>query len=362
MKWTTPVLSITGSDNTGEAGIQADIKTITALGGNALTAVTTVTVQDSGGIRGLLDLPRHMVIGQVKAIIESQHPRAVKIGMVRDAETIRALKHEVIGCPHLVVVPGIVTSHGRRLLDDGAIDALQRDLIPVAELLLIRCNEAELLLHSTIASDDDMLRAARTLQQMGAKAVLLRGGHQVEGRLTALLYGEGLQQFFTSQNTEGWQRHGVGGALSSAIATRLALGDDMATAISRAHDYMHSQVVYAVEGKGQGHRPADLYNDFMTLIAAHYRTAHDVAFYADRLAITPRYLSRITTQVVDKTPKRVIDDYLMKEAAGLLTASRLTIGEVSAKLGFSSPAMFSTFFSSREGHSPNEYRNEATEL
>ncbi|MBM6992058.1 MAG: bifunctional hydroxymethylpyrimidine kinase/phosphomethylpyrimidine kinase [Prevotella sp.] len=362
MKLLTPVLSITGSDNTGAAGIQADIKTITALGGNALTAVTTVTVQDSGGIQSILDLPRDMVVGQVKAIIDDHHPRAVKVGMVRDAETIRALKHEIIGCPQIVLVPGIVTSHGRRLLSDDAIDAWRRELIPEATLLLLRCNEAELLLGRTIHSDDDMLTAAEALTEMGARAVLLRGGHQVEGRLTALLYGAGRPQFFTSQNTEGWQRHGVGGALSSAIATRLALGDDMGTAIRLAHDYLHSQVVYAVEPNGQRHRPADLYNQYMTLIAAHYRTAHGVAYYADRLAITPRYLSQITSQVVGKTPKQVIDDYLMKESESLLGASRLTVSEVADRLGFSSLAMFSKFFASHEGCPPNEYRRKLGDL
>lgn len=126
MKPMISVLSITGSDNTGAAGIQADIKTITALGGNALTAITTMTVQDSGGIRSLLDLPCDMVVGQVKAIVEDLHPRAAKVGMVRDAATIRALRREIIGCPRTVLVPGIVSSRGQRLLSDDAVDAWRR--------------------------------------------------------------------------------------------------------------------------------------------------------------------------------------------------------------------------------------------
>lgn len=357
-----PVLSITGSDNTGASGIQADIKTITALGGDALTAVATVTVQDSGGIQSILDLPCDMVVGQVKAIVETRHPRVVKMGMVREAETIRALKREIIGCSQLVLAPGIVSSHGRRLLDDDAINAWRQELIPEATLLVMRCNEAELLLNRDIRSDDNMLEAAGMLTEMGAGAVLLRGGHQVENRLTALLYGVGRPQFFTSQNTEGWQRHGVGGTLSSAIATRLAMGEDLATAIRIAHDYLHSQVVYAVKSHGQGHRPADLYNRFMTLIAAHYRTIHNVGSYADMLAITPRYLSRITSQVVGKTPKRVIDDYLMAEAENVLATTRLSIGEVAYRLGFSSPAMFSKFFSTHAKCSPNEYRSRLGDL
>ena len=167
------VLSITGSDNTGAAGIQADIKTITALGGNALTAITTMTVQDSGGIRSLLDLPRDMVVGQVKAIVEDLHPRAAKVGMVRDAATIRALRREIIGCPRTVLVPGIVSSRGQRLLSDDAVDAWRRELVPEATLLILRCNEAELLLGRAIRSDDDMTAAAEALKEMGAEAILL---------------------------------------------------------------------------------------------------------------------------------------------------------------------------------------------
>lgn len=362
MKPMISVLSITGSDNTGAAGIQADIKTITALGGNALTAITTMTVQDSGGIRSLLDLPCDMVVGQVKAIVEDLHPRAVKVGMVRDAATIRALRREIIGCPRTVLVPGIVSSRGQRLLSDDAVDAWRRELVPEATLLILRCNEAELLLGRAIRSDDDMTAAAEALKEMGAEAILLRGGHQTQGRLTTLLYGAGRPQFFTSQNTEGWQRHGVGGVLSSAVATRLAMGDDIATAIRLAHDYLHSQVVYAVEPHGGGLRPADLYNQYMTLIAAHYRTAHGVAFYADRLAITPRYLARITSQVVGKSPKQIIDDYLMTEAESLLGATRLSVSEVAYRLGFSSPAMFSKFFGANANCPPNAYRNKLGDL
>lgn len=354
----TPVLSITGSDNTGASGIQADIRTITALGGHALTAVTTVTVQRSNGIHRLLDLPRDMVVGQVRAIIEESHPHAVKVGMVRDAETIAALKDEIVGCRQKVMVPGILTSQGTRLMDDRAMAAWQRLLIPEASLLLTRCAEVELLLGRRIASDDDMLEAAHTLMDMGAEAVLIRGGRQTEGQLTALLVAEGIQRFFSSQNTEGWQRHGVGGALSSAIATRLAMGDDMGRAISLAHDYLHSQVVYAIEGDAQNYRQADIFNQLMVLIANHYRTAHDVAYYADLLAISPRYLGKITDAVVGKSPKQVIAEYILHEAIVLLETSRFTISEIANMLGFSSLPLFSRFFSAGKGCSPAEYRRE----
>ncbi|MDD4535330.1 MAG: bifunctional hydroxymethylpyrimidine kinase/phosphomethylpyrimidine kinase, partial [Prevotella sp.] len=118
MNTLTPVLSITGSDNTGASGIQADIKTITAMGGDALTALTAVTVQDSRGISNILDLPTDMVVGQVKAIIDDRHPKAVKVGMVRQPETIHALHHEIVGIPFKVMVPGILTAHNRLLLSE----------------------------------------------------------------------------------------------------------------------------------------------------------------------------------------------------------------------------------------------------
>lgn len=356
------VLSITGSDNTGASGIQADIKTISALGGYALTALTTVTVQDGQGIHDLLNLPCDTVVRQVRAIIDDCHPKTVKVGMVRDADTIAALKDEIVGCAHKVMVPGIVTSHGKRLIGDEAISAWKQKLIPEATVLLTRCNEAEILLGRPIVSDDDMLEAAYRFTDMGAGAVLIRGGHQTEGRLTAILMAEGKHQFFCSQNTEGWQRHGVGGALSAAIATHLAMGCNITTAISRAHDYLHSQVVYAVDSRVQGHRQADLYNRFMALIATYYREAHDVAFYADRLAITPRYLTRITATIVEKTPKQVIADYIMREASTLLATSRLTISEIATKLGYSSLPLFSKFFSSHQGCSPIEYRSRMSRL
>ncbi len=357
MKLMTPILGITGSDNTGVSGIQADIKTITALGGYALTAVTSVTVQDSHGISSIMDLPLNMVVGQVKAIVNEHRPKAIKVGMVRDVDTICALRHEIVGCPRIVLVPSILNSHGKQLMSQPAINAWKQELIPEATLIQLRCHEAEILLNCRIGSDDSMEDAAKRLIDMGAKSVLLRGGHQVAGRLTALLHHDGESRFFSSQNTEGWQKHGVSGALSTAIASRLAFGDNIPMAIAHAHDYMHSQVVYAVESKVQRLRMADIYNRFMTLIAEHYREAHDVAYYASRLAITSRYLSQITATVVGKSPKQIIADYVIQESITLLATSRLTIGEISNKLGFSSQALFSKFFSTHEGCSPIEYRS-----
>lgn len=351
-----PVLSITGSDSTGGTGIQADIRTISAMGARALTAVTSVTFRNSNGIQSFADLPCDVIVGQVRAVIAGSHPRAVKVGMVRDSETVCRLRDEIVGCQRIVLSPGILSSGGETLIPDSAAAAVRDVLLPEATLLMLRCNEAERLLGTTIVTDDDMLAAARRLTDMGAGAVLLRGGHTAEERLTALLYAAGEHRFFSSRNTEGWQKHGVTAAMSSAVATRLAFGDDVPTAVSRAHEYMHSQVVYSVTTQSQRQRPADIYNSLLSLIADRYSEAHDVQYYADRLAVSTRYLSRVTGSVVGRSPKQIIADYLMRQAEILLATSRLSVGEVAARLGFSSPATFTKFFVEHEGCPPQDFR------
>lgn len=351
------ILTITGSDPTGGAGIQADINTIAALGGKALSAITSVTIQTPSGIESVYQLPTDLIVGQVKAIVADMHPSSVKVGLLHNADTIRLIRNEIVGIRHIVCDPGIISSNGVRLADDDSIHALCRYIIPETTLLMMRCCEAETVLGINISTDDDMLCAARRLHQMGAKWVMLRGGIHAEGRLTALLYGDNEHRFFSSYNIEGWQRHGVGGALSTAIATRLAFGDDVSTAVNNAHAYIHSQVVYAVEPSERSLRPADIYNQFVSYLASHYSEAHNVAFYADKLNISQRYLSRITAVVASKTPKQVIDGYLIQEAQQLLANSRLTIQEISLRLGFTSQSMFSRFFHKQTGTSPITFRN-----
>lgn len=351
-----PVLSITGSDSTGKAGIQADIKTIAAMGGYALTAVTTVTVQNSSGIHSIHDLPAGVIVDQVRAVINDVHPKAIKVGLLRDAALVKPLRDEIIGCRNIVCDPGIMSSKGTLLTTDEAILQIKRHLIPETKVLLLKCNEAEYLLNHAVGTDDEMLQAAQELRQMGVKAVLLRGGKHVDGVLTALLSTEKGHQFFTSRNTQGWQRHGVGGALSTAIATRLAFGDEIEEAISKAHAYIHAQLVYNVKVEGHAYRSTELYNRFMSLIAEHYQEAHDVGFYADQLAITQRYLAQITDKNIGKSPKQIISDYIVNEAILLLNTSGLTIQEVSDRLGFSSQTLFRNFFKQQRGEAPSVFR------
>ena len=376
----TPILSISGSDSTGQSGIQADLRTITALGAYAVTAVTCIAPIHASPPVGRFSLPSDVVLGQVASIIGTIHPKAIKVGLVSDVETIRSLRNEIIACSRIVIAPGIFDADGKQMIDDAAVDAIARFLVPEATLLMLRCKDAEKMLDTTIQTDEDMLKAARRLNEMGAEWVLLRGGRHTKGRVTALLSplprplprggeprgwkpstpGEGSEGgcFFTSYNTDGWLRHGVAGALSAAITARLGMGDDVPTAIRNAHDFIHSQVVYASDSGEKNRRAIDLYNAFVSLVAGHYRMAHDVSFYAEKLCITTRYLSQVTDRIVGKTPKQIIADYLMSEAKSFLATTRLSVQEIADRMGFSSQALFCRFFRNQAGTSPSEYRRQ----
>lgn len=369
-----PILSINGSDSSGQSGIGADIQTIAALGGYAVSAVTCICThatemeqgardkgQEATDIHSispapcLLPLAPDIVVKQVEKSISLLHPKAIKVGLVTDSETVRRLRNEVIACRRLVVAPGIFDADGKPMVSDNVVEAIKRHLVPEALLLMLRCRDAEKMLGISIKTDDDMLEAARLLHEMGAEWVLLRGGQHTKGRVTALLFNFSTFHFFTSYNVDGWQRHGVAAALSAAITTRLGMGDDVPTAVRNAHDFIHSQVVYAKPDE-LGGRAIDIYNRFVSLVAEHYHSAHDVAFYADRLCITTRYLSQITDRVVGKSPKQIIADYLLSEAKTYLDTTRLSIQEVADRLGFSSQALFCKFFKAQEKTSPSDYR------
>lgn len=352
------ILSITGSDPTGGAGVQADVCTVSAMGGRAVTAITAVAVQSSRGIDSITALAPDVVAGQIRAVIaDGPRPAAVKVGLIHGAAAVRAVRDEIIGLRHIVCDPGILSSHGTPLADEESIAAFSRHLLPEAELLILRTAEAERLLGIAVRTDDDMLTVARALTARGPSWVMLRGARHSGGRVTALLYGPGKSQFFTSYNIEGWQRHGVGGALSTAIATRLAFGDSVEAAVRHAHDYIHAQVVYAVEvSEATRPRPVEIYNRLLDLVAAHFTEAHDVAYYADRLAITTRYLAQVTREAVGKSPKQIIDAYLLHAIEQRLATTSCTLQEVADALGFTSSRQLTKFFHAKRGCSPSQWR------
>ena len=196
-----PILTVNGSDGAGVVGVQADIRTISALGAYALTAITSVTTHDENDEIFINDLTSDMIIGQVRAIVKDYHPKVVKIGLVRDASTIKMLKNEIIAAQNIVLVPGIFSSEGKQLISDDVISAIKKHLLPMTTLLILRSNEAEKMLGIKINIDDDMIEAARTFINMGAESVLLRASKHNDGLLTALLYENGNAHFFTSHKT-----------------------------------------------------------------------------------------------------------------------------------------------------------------
>lgn len=349
------ILSINCSDSTGQSGVQADVKTIAALGCHTISAITAITTQGQLGVKHVNDLSASAVVGQVQSLLDDGEPNAVKVGMLRDPNTIQQVSALIADHPSIVCAPGILDTQGRQLADKASVQALTQYLVPRARLLVARCASAEMMLGMPIRSDEEMLAAAERFCRLGAKWVMLRGGLQQQGRCTALLYGHGTSQFFSSYNVEVWQQHGIGGALSSAIASRLAIGDSVPAAIRNAHDYIHSQVVSAIRPDNRHLRPSDHYNKMLSLLAQHYKEAHDVAFYADQMAISTRYLSRITAQCIGKSPKQVIADYLVSQARILLETSRLSMQEVAERLGFSNQSSFSRFFRQHTGKAPSNH-------
>lgn len=356
MKANIPILSINGSDSTGKSGIQEDIKVVKDLGGYALSAITSITVQNSQGITLVNELPTDVVIGQVRAVYGDCRPKAVKIGMVNGVETIKCIRDEIIGCQNIVCSPIIFSSDNTRLMDNDSVNAYRHYLLPVTKLLVMKSHEAEIILDMKITTDAEMVDAAKQLHEEGAEFVLLRGSCHTEGRVTALLYANGEEHFFSSYNIYGWQQHGVAGSSSMALAVRLAMGDDINTALRNAHEYLHNQIVYSVESDNYGIRPQELYNKLLSLIVQHHRSNHEVAFYADRLAITPRYLAQVTRTVASKSPKQIIDEYLLLQSKNLLQNTSMSIQEISDSLNFSSPILFTRFVKQHEGVSPRELR------
>ena len=374
MKGMVPILTVTGSDSTGGAGVQADIRTIATLGGYALSVVTSVTVQNRQGIHAMHDLPADIVVGQLKAIVDDVLPKAMKVGMVRNVESIRMLSKEMAVCSRVVCDPGLVSSRGERLANDEVVDAVKRWLLPRVKVLTLKCSDATVMLGHDVEGVEDMVEAAKALMEMGPEAVLLQGGHGAEKVLTDVLLMEDAEEpvFFSSPDIEGWKVHGVGGTLSSAVATFLGQGDSVEQAVRKAHEYIQSLVVYAVDSlpwqgtstwqhKAQtptvSSRQVELYNKLMALVAEHYREARDVAFYAEKMNVTTKYLSQITRRIADKSPKQVVADYVMREVERELVSTSLTVQEISYLYGFDSQVLFCKFFKNQRGCSPTEFRN-----
>ncbi len=250
------VLIVAGSDSGGGAGIQADIKAVTALGGYAATAITALTAQNTLGVHGVLPVPPEFILLQINAVLDDIGADAVKTGMLGSAEAVQAVAAALgqrDGIP-LVVDPVMVAKGGARLLDDPAVAALRRDLLPLATLLTPNVPEAEALTGLTITDHAAARRAAQALLDLGAAAVLLKGGHLRGAVVQDVLATSGGMEVIESPRIETRHTHGTGCTLASAVATGLAQGMTLSDAVRRGAAYVHAAIL-AAPGFGAGHGP-----------------------------------------------------------------------------------------------------------
>ncbi|MDB5861900.1 MAG: hydroxymethylpyrimidine/phosphomethylpyrimidine kinase [Ramlibacter sp.] len=235
------VLSIAGSDSGGGAGIQADLKTFAALGCYGMTAITALTAQNTLGVRSIHAVPSNILADQVDAVAEDIGIDAVKIGMLHSAETVRtvaaALRRH--GLKTVVLDPVMIATSGAVLIDQEAIAVLVYELFPLATLVTPNLDEAALLVGRPLASEADMEAAARQLLEMGANAVLVKGGHLAGNTVSDLLLARGsAPRWMRAPRIETSNTHGTGCTLSSAIAAQLALGAPLADAVDAARAFI----------------------------------------------------------------------------------------------------------------------------
>ena len=218
-------MTIAGSDSGGGAGIQADLKTFAALGVYGTSVITAVTAQNTLAVNGIAEIPADMVSAQIDTVMSDIGTDAVKTGMLAHSGIIEAVAERIqaLDMPNVVVDPVMVAKSGDRLLREEAVDAYRTRLIPRAMVVTPNIPEAEALVGFTIETDDDVYRAARAIAGMGARNIVIKGGHR-EGPVTDVLYSEGRFHDFTSARIESKNTHGTGCTFASAIAAHLARG------------------------------------------------------------------------------------------------------------------------------------------
>jgi phosphomethylpyrimidine kinase len=236
------VLTVAGSDSGGGAGIQADLKTMLALGVHGMSVLTAVTAQNSVGVQGYWELPVEAVRAQLDSVLGDIGVDAVKTGMLASAGLVEAVAEALSGLDVPVVVdPVSVSKHGDPLLDPQALDTVRTRLLPVATLVTPNLPEAEQLAGIRVTDERDLRRAAEALLDLGPRAVLVKGGHLTGDAVDMLWDGEH-EHVFRSSRFDNRHTHGTGCTLASAIASRLACGDALPTAVGAAKEYVTGAV------------------------------------------------------------------------------------------------------------------------
>lgn len=243
MSWNVRrILTVAGSDSSGGAGLQADLKTFAALECYGMTAVTAVTVQNTQGVSAIHAVPPAVVRQQMEAVLTDMGADAVKIGMLHDSAIVQAVadvlkKHRP---PNIVLDPVISSQSGQRLLQDDAVQILKRRLIPLAHLITPNLPEAELLLGHGITSDEEIEKAARDIASLGCPNVLIKGGHGKGNTCTDRLFigAENRIRSYSAERIDTRNNHGTGCTLASAIAALLAKGSPLPRAVEKAKHYL----------------------------------------------------------------------------------------------------------------------------
>ena len=405
------ILTITGSDSTGGSGVQADIKSITSLGGYAASAITAVVVQDTGGIEHLYDIPAEILEAQLQRVAMDLRPDSVKIGLLRSVEqveTVAALLRK-IPCRCVVMDFVIVSTSGARLMEPEVVRAAVRHLFPLCTLVMMRRGNAlELLrlcgaLPGTIGlppadgafCKNSLAEVATAIMRLeaGPQALFLKGEEVSSDAYTDLFLSReafteaepssatlaegavaaGNLKFFSRMGAIERALHGSAGAFTSALAFYLTKAPSAVVAVERSLAYVNQLILRSVDfklGKGgalldHGNRPIpgnisarklEIYNTLMDTIATECSARNNVEYYSGRLSITPRYLSQITKAISGRTPKELIDDYLIKEVETQLLSGELSLKQIASKYGFSSQAQLSKFVQKMCSCSPSEYK------
>ncbi|CVI67627.1 Hydroxymethylpyrimidine/phosphomethylpyrimidine kinase [Eubacteriaceae bacterium CHKCI004] len=260
-------LTIAGSDSSGGAGIQADIKTMICNGVYAMSAVTALTAQNTTGVTGIMEVTPEFLGEQLDNIFRDIRPDAVKIGMVSSAALIKMIAEKLkeYHADNIVVDPVMVATSGAKLIEDDAVSALKEYLLPMAAVLTPNIPETEVLSGTPVKTEKDMITAAKTISEIYHCAVLCKGGHQLNDA-NDLLYRDGSCQWFYGKRIDNPNTHGTGCTLSSAIASNLAKGFSLDESVERAKQYISGALAAMLDlGKGSGpmHHGFDLRSAFI---------------------------------------------------------------------------------------------------
>lgn len=260
----TAVLTIAGSDSGGGAGIQADLKTFSALGCFGTSAITAITVQNTKGVSAIHAVPVNIIGGQIESVMEDIQPSAIKIGMINAPEVVTTIAECLKKYPHVPVVfdPVMVATSGDRLIKEETIEILKKELFLLSTLITPNLDEAEILSGMKITSKEDMISAGKKINAYGAKAVLVKGGHLKGDVVYDVLVENNKVTVFDDTKIETANMHGTGCTLSSAIASELAKGNALNISIVNARGYIRGALLHGADVKtGEGNGPLNHFYD-----------------------------------------------------------------------------------------------------